>query len=72
MDNDALSCHQTSEWHYTTNCKTELEQSNKWPPAQALDNNIVNKPNNGAADVHYNNNFATFNKVHNLAIIETD
>ena len=72
MDDDAPSCHQTSEGHYTTNCEAESEQGDEWPPAQALGDNIVDEPNDGAADVHYNNDSATFNRVHNLAIVETD
>ena len=60
------------EEYHTTNYKAKLEQNNKWPPTQALGNNIVNKPNNKTANMHYNNNSVTFNRVHNLMIIETD
>ena len=60
------------EEYHTTNYKAKLEQSDKWPFVQALSNDIVNKPNNRAADVHYNNNSITFNRVHNLVIVETD
>ena len=60
------------EGHYTTNYKIKLEQNDKWPPAQALGNDIVNKPNNRTGDVHYNNNSVIFNRVHNLPIVETN
>ena len=72
MDDDVLLCHQTLEGHYIINYKAELEQDNKWPPVQALSDNIINKLNNGAADVHYNNNSTIFNRVHNLVIVKTD
>ena len=47
-----------------------MEQDNKWPPAQALGNDIINKLNNRAADIHYNNNSVIFNRVHNLVIVK--
>ena len=60
------------EGHYTTNYKAELKQNDKWLLTQALGNNIVNKPNNKATDIHYNNNSVIFNRVHNLTIVKAN
>ena len=38
----------------------------------ALGNNIINKPNNRARDMYYNNDSATFNRVYNLMTVKTD
>ncbi len=72
MDDNILLCHQTLEGYYITNYKVKLEQDNKWLPVQALGNNIINKLNNRAADIYYNNDSATFNRVYNLVIAETN
>src|SRR6266481_5709231 len=71
-DDNAPLRHQTSEEHQTTNHEAESEQDDEWPPAQALGDDIIDEPNDRAADVHYNNDSATFNRVHNLATVETD
>ena len=39
---------------------------------QGLSNDIINKLNDKAREVYYNNDFVSFNRVYNLLIVETN